>query len=50
MSKRDKLMSRLQEAYPDRDFSNDDDFYGQISDDFDERDRRLKDYEESERQ
>lgn len=46
--KRDLFMERLQSTYPDKDFSDDEAVYGQILDDFDERDRRLKNYEDDE--
>lgn len=43
-SKQDLLKERLHSKYPDKDFSNDEDFYGQISDDFDDNDKRLEEY------
>ena len=47
-SKRELLVARLSDKYPDKDFSADDDFYGQIYDDFDQYDKDLADYKERE--
>lgn len=43
-SRRESLMARMQAKYPDKDFSNEDEFYGQISDDFDGYDQELNTY------
>lgn len=48
-SKRDILNERLHGKYPDKDFSDDEAFYGQISDDFDDYDKKLGDYKEREK-
>lgn len=47
-SKKDLLNERLRGKYPDKDFSNEEVFYGQISDDYDDYDNRMKGYEERE--
>lgn len=47
-SKRNKLTERLKGKYPDKDFSNDDDLYGQLSDDLDDYDNQLGQYKERE--
>lgn len=43
-SKRDVLNERLKGKYPDKDFSDDEAFYGQISDDYDAYDQELDKY------
>lgn len=43
-SKRDMLNERLAGKYPDKDFSDDEAFYGQISDDYDSYDNELNEY------
>lgn len=43
-SKRDVLNERLKGKYPEKDFSDDEAFYGQISDDYDEYDKELDKY------
>lgn len=43
-SRRESLMTRLKEKYPDKDFTNEDEFFGQISDDFDGYDNELNTY------
>lgn len=48
-SKRDMLRERLVGKYPDRDFSDEEAFYGQISDDYDYYDKELGDYKEREK-
>lgn len=48
--KRDALRKRLKERYPDKDLDDDEAFAGQINDDYDESDRRLKQYEADEKQ
>lgn len=47
-SKRDLLNERLAGKYPDKDFTDDEAFYGQISDDFDNYDNELSGYKERE--
>lgn len=47
-SKRDLLSKRLADKYPDRDFADDDAFFGQISDDYDEYDKQISGYKERE--
>jgi len=47
-SGRDKIMERLQSRYPDKNFSDDEVLYGQISDDFDGLDSDLAGYKERE--
>ncbi len=49
MSKRDAMLERLKNRYPDKDFSDDEAIYGQISDDFDVYDEDLKSYREREK-
>ena len=48
-SKRDLLRERLHSKYPEKEFSDDDEFYGQISDDFDDSDKKLNEYKEREK-
>lgn len=48
-SKRDLLRERLQGRYPDKDFSDDEAFLGQISDDFDANDKELAGYKDREK-
>ena len=48
-SKRDLLAERLKGKYPDKDFSDDDAFYGQISDDYDDYDKNLSGYKDREK-
>lgn len=47
-SKRELLMERLAKKYPDKDFSDDESFFGQISDDYDASDEELNGYKERE--
>ena len=49
MSKREKMLERLKNRYPDKDFSDDEAIYGQISDDYDVYDEDLKGYREREK-
>lgn len=49
ISSRDKALARLKEKYPDKAFDSDDDVFGQISDDYDNYDKRLGDYENQEK-
>ncbi len=44
MSKKDKLHKRISEKYPDKQFAEDEDYAGQISDDYDDYEKRLGDY------
>lgn len=48
-SKRDLVRERLQKRYPDKDFSDDEAFYGQLNDDFDVQDKELSGYKEREK-
>ena len=48
-SRRESLMTRLKEKYPEKDFSDDDEFFGQISDDFDGYDQELNTLREHEK-
>ena len=48
-SKRDAMAERLRNRYPDKDFSDDEAFFGQISDDYDEYDKNISDYQEREK-
>jgi hypothetical protein len=48
-SKRDVLNERLKAKYPDKDFSDDEAFYGQINDDFDAQGKELDGYKEREK-
>ena len=47
-SKKELLVARLTDKYPDKDFSADEDFYGQIYDDFDQNDKDLSEYKDRE--
>jgi hypothetical protein len=47
-SKRELLMERLAKKYPDKDFSDDESLFGQISDDYDASDEELNGYKERE--
>lgn len=48
-SKREMMLERLQNRYPDKDFSDDEAIFGQISDDVDEVDKELAGYKEREK-
>ncbi len=48
-SKRDQLSERLQGRYPDRDFSDEESFYGQIYDDYDDYDKKIAGYQDREK-
>ncbi len=48
-SKRELMAERLRSRYPDKDFSDEDAFFGQISDDYDEYDRNISGYQEHEK-
>lgn len=45
ISKKDALKKRLGEKYPDKSFDEDEDFYGQITDDYDASDAAIADYQ-----
>ena len=49
MSKRDKMLERLKNRYPDKEFADDEAIFGQISDDFDESDKSIAGYQEREK-
>ena len=48
-SKRELMTERLKSRYPDKDFSDEESFFGQISDDYDEYDKNLSRYQEHEK-
>lgn len=48
-SKRQSMTERLQNRYPDKDFSDEESFFGQISDDYDEYDKNIAGYQEREK-
>lgn len=48
-TKRDLALERLKGKYPDREFADDEAVFGQINDDFNDYDERLKGYEEREK-
>ena len=48
-SKRQSMTERLQSRYPDKDFSDEESFFGQISDDYDEYDKNIAGYQEREK-
>lgn len=48
MSKRDRFKKRLSEKYPDKNFDDDEDLFGQVSDDYDESDKKLSQYKDEE--
>ena len=43
-SKRDQFKERMKGKYPDRDFEDDEVFFGQINDDYDDYDKQLSGY------
>lgn len=47
-SKRDQFKERMKGKYPDRDFDDDEVFFGQINDDYDDYDKQLSGYKERE--
>ena len=49
-SKRDLLSERISGKYPDKDFSDEEVLFGQISDDYDDYDNKIKGYQEREKQ
>lgn len=44
MSRRDLQLERLRKKYPEKKFEDDEEIYGQISDDYDQYERELEDY------
>lgn len=48
-SKRQSMTERLQSRYPDKDFSDEESFFGQISDDYDDYDKNIAGYKEREK-
>ena len=48
LDRRGALKKRLSERYPDKDFEDDDTFMGQLADDYDSNEQRIKEYEERE--
>jgi hypothetical protein len=48
-SKRDLVGSRLKEKYPEKEYADDEALFGQINDDYDDYDKRLKGYQENEK-
>lgn len=48
LSKRDSFKKRLSEKYPDKNFDDDEDLFGQVNDDYDESDKKLARYKEDE--
>lgn len=48
-SKRDSFMERMRGKYPDREFADDEEIFGQISDDYDGYDKELSGYKEREK-
>ncbi len=48
-SRRDAQVERLRNKYPDKSFEDDEEIFAQISDDYDDYDRRLSEYDERER-
>lgn len=49
-SKRDALRERLKKKYPDKNFDDDEEFAGQISDDYDASEKQLGEYKDREKQ
>ncbi len=47
--KREAFLERLKGKYPDKDFDDEENLYGQISDDYDEYDKNLSGYQEREK-
>ncbi|MBQ7057623.1 MAG: hypothetical protein IJM84_06725 [Bacteroidaceae bacterium] len=47
-TRREMALSRLQEKYPDKDFSDEEVLFGQIYDDYDDYDNQIKGYKERE--
>ena len=48
-SKRQSMTERLQSRYPDKDFTDEESFFGQISDDYDDYDKNIAGYKEREK-
>ena len=49
LTKREALSKRLHDKYPDKDFADEEVFYGQITDDYNDYDEKLKGYAEREK-
>ena len=47
-SKRDILGERLKKKYPDKEYSNDEELFGQINDDYDDYDNQINQYKDRE--
>lgn len=47
-SKREQFMERIRGKYPDKEFADDEAYFGQINDDYDDYERRIGDFEEKE--
>lgn len=47
-TKREKMLARMKERYPDKTFDDDEALYGQINDDYDDYDHQLQGYKERE--
>lgn len=48
MTNKELVMSRTKERFPDKDFNDEEVFFGQISDDYDDYDKQIADYKERE--
>ena len=48
-SKRQSVTDRLSQRYPDKDFTDEEQFFGQISDDYDDYDKNIAGYQEREK-
>lgn len=48
-SNRERFSERMKSKYPDRDFSDDEDLFGQINDDYDNYDKDVESYKEREK-
>lgn len=48
-SKRDLALERMRNKYPDRDFDDEEIFFGQINDDYDDYDKKLSGYQDREK-
>ena len=48
-SSRDRYMERLKAKYPDKEFADDEEIFGQINDDYDDYDNKLSGYREREK-
>ena len=47
-TKRELMLARMREKYPEQDFENEDNLFGQIHDDYDAYDKQIADYKERE--